>query len=257
MRQNYYWGIHLEHSSNHNVLVENFITENRGGINVHFGSHFNVILRNRMTNGTYGMILNNADSNIISQNSITHLELGLDLQADADYNIITKNNITSCNNGTELRQASNNSFYNNNFNNSRQVVISTYGYANFWDDGYPSGGNYWSDYEERYPNASEIDDSGIWDTPYVVDENNQDNYPLMAPISVMPWDITGPDAWISDGKCDMRDIGLVATLFGSVEGDGTYDARADITGPTYLERDGKIDMRDVGLVASHFGEIYP
>jgi len=25
----------------------------------------------------------------------------------------------------------------------------------------------------------EIDDSGIWDTPYVIDEYNQDNYPLM------------------------------------------------------------------------------
>jgi hypothetical protein len=71
------------------------------------------------------------------------------------------------------------------------------------------------------------------------------------------WDITGPTAWVPDGKCDMRDIGLVASLFGSVESDGTYDARADITGPTYLVKDGKIDMRDVGLVASHFGETYP
>ena len=36
----------------------------------------------------------------------------------------------------------------------------------------------------------------------------------MAPISVMPWDITGPDIWIPDGKCDMRDVGLVAVHFG-------------------------------------------
>jgi hypothetical protein len=53
----------------------------------------------------------------------------------------------------------------------------------------------------------------------------------------------------------MRDVGLVALLFGSVEGDGTYDARADITGPTYLEGDGKIDMRDIALVASRFGDV--
>jgi len=73
----------------------------------------------------------------------------------------------------------------------------------------------------------------------------------------MPWDITGPDVWVPDDKCNMRDIGLVATLFGTVDGDGTYDARADITGPTYLVKDGTIDMRDVGLAASHFGETYP
>jgi hypothetical protein len=53
--------------------------------------------------------------------------------------------------------------------------------ANTWDDGYPAGGNYWSDYVTRYPSASEIDASGLWDTPYVINENNQDNYPLMLP----------------------------------------------------------------------------
>jgi hypothetical protein len=40
-------------------------------------------------------------------------------------------------------------------------------------------GNYWSDYEEKYPDTAEIDGSGIWGTPYVIDENNQDNYPII------------------------------------------------------------------------------
>ena len=56
-------------------------------------------------------------------------------------------------------------------------------YANFWDDSYPSGGNSWSDYEDRYPDAKGLNDSGKWDTPYVIDENNQDNYPLVKPWS--------------------------------------------------------------------------
>ena len=81
-------------------------------------------------------------------------------------------------------------------------------------------------------------------------------YEYSARLARAPWDITGPAVWVPDGKCDMRDVGLVASLFGSVDGDGTYDARADITGPTFLEKDGKIDMRDIGLVASHFGETY-
>jgi hypothetical protein len=33
----------------------------------------------------------------------------------------------------------------------------------------------------RYPNATEIDASGIWDTPYIIDVNNMDRYPLVIP----------------------------------------------------------------------------
>jgi len=41
-------------------------------------------------------------------------------------------------------------------------------------------GNYWDDYKERYPDAEEIDGSGIWDTPYSIDGDN-DSYPLIVP----------------------------------------------------------------------------
>jgi hypothetical protein len=51
--------------------------------------------------------------------------------------------------------------------------------------------NYWSDYSIRYLNASEVDSSGVWDTPYVFAdsigfENRkfQDSHPLMSPLAV-------------------------------------------------------------------------
>jgi len=66
-----------------------------------------------------------------------------------------------------------------------------------WDDGYPSGGNYWSDYSSRYPNASEIDNSGIGDTAYVIGFEGSinsttigyfvkavDRYPLLFPVNI-------------------------------------------------------------------------
>jgi outer membrane protein assembly factor BamB/PKD repeat protein len=67
---------------------------------------------------------------------------------------------------------------------------------------------------------------------------------------VMIGDITGRDGK-PDGKCDMRDVGLVAKLFGKIETDPEYDSICDVV------YDGKIDMKDVGLVARHFGETDP
>jgi len=45
-------------------------------------------------------------------------------------------------------------------------------------------GNYWSDYKDKYPDAKETEDCGIWDTPYSMPyrpDSDNDNYPLMLP----------------------------------------------------------------------------
>ena len=82
--------------------------------------------------------------------------------------------------------AANNSIFHNNFiNNTRQVQMSTLllnPSVAVWDQGFDVGGNYWSDYLSKYPEAAEIDSSGFGDTPYVIDAYNQDNYPLMRPV---------------------------------------------------------------------------
>jgi hypothetical protein len=54
--------------------------------------------------------------------------------------------------------------------------------ANFWDNG--SVGNYWSNYTLKYSNASELGNSGVGDTPYVIDQNNIDHYPLIHPYNI-------------------------------------------------------------------------
>jgi hypothetical protein len=41
-------------------------------------------------------------------------------------------------------------------------------------------GNYWDDYKEKYPNAEERDSMGIWDTPYRIDSDSDQN-PLVVP----------------------------------------------------------------------------
>jgi hypothetical protein len=67
---------------------------------------------------------------------------------------------------------------------------------NKWDDGYPSGGNYWSD--DNWYNYIFVDEKsghyqdqlgsdGICDTPLFPDPSNteeSDNYPLMGTINI-------------------------------------------------------------------------
>jgi hypothetical protein len=48
-----------------------------------------------------------------------------------------------------------------------------------WDDGYPSGGNFWSDY-----NGTDINKDGVGDTPYIIGADNIDHYPLMTPYPI-------------------------------------------------------------------------
>jgi len=51
--------------------------------------------------------------------------------------------------------------------------------------------NYWSDYSTIYPNASEVDSSGVWDMPYAFADSIgfekrifQDNHPLVSPLVI-------------------------------------------------------------------------
>jgi parallel beta-helix repeat protein len=94
---------------------------------------------------------------------------------------ITGNNIADSDYGVALWNSSENRFYHNNFvNNTCQIHDYIWEYPwiipsiNAWDDGYPSGGNYWGDY-----NGTDADHDGVGDTQYIIDANNTDHYPLM------------------------------------------------------------------------------
>lgn len=103
---------------------------------------------------------------------------GIELWSSTN-NSIVENNLTNSNWGIRLTDSSDSRIYHNNFvNNTYQFHLENEG-KDVWDDGFPSGGNSWSDHMERYPNATEIDHSGMWDAPYVIDSNNKDNYPVV------------------------------------------------------------------------------
>jgi len=128
---------------------------------------------------TQGIHMYYSSSNTISENTLTSNFVGLGLYMSS-YATVFGNTMANGRFGLTIVQSSNNIFYHNDIiDNSFQARAENS--INVWDDGYPSGGNYWSDYA-----GTDSDGDGIGDIPYVIGENNQDNYPLMGPDGASP-----------------------------------------------------------------------
>jgi parallel beta-helix repeat protein len=135
-----------------------------------------------------GVLLVSTTDSLIMQNNMTDNIHGIYLCGSLE-NTVSGNNITrNVANGIYLYYSQNNRFFNNNFISNTNQVYEVGDQLNIWDNG--TEGNHWSNYEEKYPNATELDSSGIWNTPYVLDGNNQDNHPLVNTIPEFPsWTI--------------------------------------------------------------------
>jgi len=130
-----------------------------------------------LANNGQGMLLAYTTNSTITKNNIKNNIHGIYLSRSSN-NTVNENNITAnAGNGIYLYYSSNNTFFHNTFTNNTNQVYNVGVLINVWDNGVE--GNYWSDYEDRYPNAIELNGSGIWDTPYVIDGKNQDNYPVV------------------------------------------------------------------------------
>jgi len=199
----------IDLSGSHNSIHGNNITNaDEYGISI-VSSSDNYIFGNNIINSTYGVVLWNSSSNTISENNVINIRVdGIFLDyfsnynsirgnsiinsgydgiylMDSSFNIIYENNILkSLKHGIYLNfyrgSSSNNIFFHNNLiDNAVQAGNEDYiNVGNIWDSGCPSGGNYWSDYE-----GVDADGDGIGDTPYTIDDNNIDHYPLMGPFN--------------------------------------------------------------------------
>jgi len=177
----YFDGIWLQESNGTNISG-NIITNNFQGIILQSCSDTK-INNNLIINNQDGVGSSSSDRNIISNNTISNnLFSGITLQADSDENIISGNTVSDNKNGIYiLGCCDNNAVYHNNLINNTYQASSEK--VNTWDDGYPSGGNYWSDYKgtDLYsgPYQNETGSDGIGDTPYPINNDNRDMYPLM------------------------------------------------------------------------------
>jgi parallel beta-helix repeat protein len=206
-------GIYL-YSSNNNVITNNYVNSNDFGILLIFSSFSNTIANNNASNNFLAIFLTYSDNNMITKNNVSNNKYGIwhihsnnsmiteNIISNSNYdgfwldssnnNTITKNHMLDNNNGIILNSTNNNLIYLNNFINNADNVYPT-GSINIWNSTLKMTytyngntytnylGNYWDDYKEKYPDAEEIDSTGIWDTAYRIDSDN-DFYPLMMPV---------------------------------------------------------------------------
>lgn len=209
-----YVGIDLETDNPNGVTIsQNIIEHNTIGID---GSGLRAVCRTTISgniikfNDQYGIRLAciwSMFGNVLSGNTITNNGYGgiylfspSDTWLEIEWTGNTISNNTIENNGyfgIKLDTTYNDVIYHNNFvNNPINAIVDgvdSYLYLerpNRWDDGYPSGGNFWSDYtgvdEKSGPNQDQPGSDSIGDTPYVIDDYNRDRYSLMKPWTPTP-----------------------------------------------------------------------
>ena len=173
-------GIYL-YSVSHSVFSQNDLTSNKDAIILEYASDSILSDNTVANNDNSGIYLYSVSHSVFSQNDLTSNYYGIVLEQSSS-NTLSGNTITSNQNGIVLYKSSYNSNYYNNFiDNARQVYSNES--TNVWDDGYPSGGNYWSDYNGTdllsglYQN--ETGNDGIGDTAYIINASNTDHYPLI------------------------------------------------------------------------------
>lgn len=127
---------------------------------------------------------NSTHSNITKNQIIGNDFYGIHLRDASSRNMIYGNLISSNLNGMWVPGSAsrNNTIYHNNFvNNGHQIGGFGIG-SSTWDDGYPSGGNYWDDYSgvDLYggPGQNKTGSDGIGDESYMA----LDRYPIIGTI---------------------------------------------------------------------------
>ena len=253
------------YTSSKNSIIANKINQNLFvGLYLVLDSSFNLISDNELVgNNDAGICLGmNCCNNTIVNNDASEngwkwgpidswwVNASIYLYQTSCYNRISGNCISNNQVGVQLETYSDNNMIYHNFfiNNTVQLVNYYFGdsCAEFWDNGYPSGGNYWSDYSGIDLNSgsgqNESGSDGIGDVPYTLDQKNIDHYPLMEPYGRLLGDVD------DDGRVDMRDVGLACGAFGSCAGSPKYNVMADVN------LDLRIDLGDIGIICLNFGK---
>jgi parallel beta-helix repeat protein len=190
---NNYMGI-LVQSSN-STITNNSILDN-SGVGIYLGGPGISVVSNIIARNDLGIEITSNDNLIKTNEILKNKRLGVLLSGT--NNTLIENNIEDHTNSTQGYgiqmdpSALNNTFYHNDFENN--IIHVTWSgpsvRTSSWDNGYPSGGNYWDTYDGSdaftglYQNETGSDNIG--DTPYQITEVDTDYYPLKTPFRPTP-----------------------------------------------------------------------
>ena len=188
-------------TSNDNTLIGNNDNMNDGGIGIYLSSSSNNTLRGNIMHSDDAIHLSSSNNNILIHNGASGFFTGISLFSSSN-NTLSYNGAGGMLYGISMQSSNNNTLIGNSVSSFKLEAIFLdssnnniiyhnnildYSYAgdygnNLWDNGYPSGGNYWSDYT-----GTDSNNDGIGDTPYPISGGSSvDRYPLMAPYTGEP-----------------------------------------------------------------------
>jgi nitrous oxidase accessory protein len=180
--------VDIDISSSSNITVtNNNLSSAQVGVNF-YSSFGNMFSNNIITSTWYGLGVDSSSGNVFSDNNITHCSRSGIILQDSSNNIFAQNNLDLNNFNIKFyslyfpNSTAGNSFFHNNFlfgiyGGPSSQISNDNNLTQIWDNDHE--GNYWSDY-----NGTDANHDGIGDTPYVIDANNTDHYPLMAPYAI-------------------------------------------------------------------------
>ncbi len=204
------WGCLYLNESNNNVISGNTLSNDiNDGIGF-YSSNDNKVNSNVISNNGYGINLYDSTNNIFTNNNIDENKYGGVAVYGSSFINFTGNNIKQNGVGFAGYGSNDIKIYHNNFVDN-SLGSEAYGGTYNFDNGYPRGGNYWSDYQ-----GVDVNGDGIGDTPYVF-SSAQDNYPFME-----------RDGWQSTPEPSITPVLIVPGLTGTEMKKGDELLWADI-----------------------------
>lgn len=246
---NFYFGIHAIKCSNL-TITHNSLIGNAYGIYPNFSNNSIILSNTIMENFGGGIYLTNS-FNFTVEGNLVGENFGYGMRVTSTRNSTFFGNIVANNDGggIHMQFSSKNTVYHNNFINNTYDGVNE-GAANVWNSSYPEGGNFWDDYRGLDifggPNQKIPGPDGIGDTPYVINGENADHYPLMRPLILnVLGDIN------NDGIVNVLDVAELSMAYGSKQGESNWNLLTDLS-PPY----GTIDILDVVACTSHNGQTF-
>jgi len=179
------YGIYIKDSGD-NIFSQNLIAENNYGFKLNNSNFNNIVMNNISSNDGWGICLENSLSNNMLRNLISkNMGDGIFLLR-SNKTTIVGNTIAENGEwlieffGINIQNSENNTIYHNNFINNIEQAGTTSSNNNMWDNGYPSGGNYWSDHTNK-----DMDNDGIAEDDYIIDSFNVDANPLAGAFHIL------------------------------------------------------------------------